>query len=138
MSIFADMVRWRAGGHQGLITFPRKLVVQMINSFAGPDLLKLNFDHDGSGRWVRRRKEPIREVVELWTPNIKTNLIMGVALPFVPDIRGTRTVLLKAPERNGFLIQVPGFDRDDYPDDFSSVQPSPDLLAEDILKRVPA
>ena len=138
MSIFADMARWRATGEQGLIQFPRPVIVKLLEQFASPDLKKLGFARSTPGCWVRRKKAPILEVVEVWTYGIKANLVFGVALPFVPAIRGSRVVLPSNPEKHAPLIPLPGFERDDFPDDFSSVQPRSELLAEDIRKRVPA
>lgn len=138
MSLFADIVRWSAAGEKGLITFPMPLVVKMVDGFAGPQLRKMGFRHRGRGVWVRSTKKPILEVIEVWNRGILVNLAHGAVLPFVPEIRGTRLVLPATPEKNGSLILLPGFEREDFPDDFSRVQPRPELLADDIGKRVPA
>ena len=138
MSLFADIVRWSAAGEKSLITFPMPIIVKMVDGFAGPQLRKMGFRHRGRGCWVRRKKDPILEVIEVRNHAIIVNLAHGVVLPFVPEIRGTRVVAPIKPEKNGSLILLPGFEREDFPDAFSRVQPRPELLADDIRKRVPA
>jgi len=138
MSLFADIVRWGAAGEKGLITFPMPLIVKMVDRFAGPQLRRMGFRHRGRGCWIRRKKDPILEVIEVQNHEIIVNLAHGVVLPFVPEIRGKRLVTPAKPERNGSLILLPGFAGEDFPDDFSCVQPRPELLADDIRKRVPA
>jgi hypothetical protein len=137
MSIFADIVRWREAGEIGLVQFPMPLIKKMVSRLAGPGFGKMGFTLAGPAFWVRRKKEPIREVIDMWGRGIGLNLRGGVVLPFVPSIQGTRVLRLSAPEKTGVPLWLPGFDREDFPEMFSQIYPRPGLLAEAISARVP-
>jgi hypothetical protein len=137
MSIFADIVRWREAGEKGLVQFPMPMIAKMVTRFAGPGFEKMGFTPAGPALWVRRKKEPIREVIDMWGRGVGLNLRGGVTLPFVPAIRGTRLLRLSAPEKTGVLLWLPGFEREDFPEMFSQIYPRPGLLAEAVCARVP-
>jgi hypothetical protein len=89
------------------LVIPLAQVRDEIRRHIEPVLNKNGFESLGDRRWVRRTKEPIREVVYLFFLKGYTSMQAGVVLAGAPILNGKRISLPKAPEASAFPVWLP-------------------------------
>lgn len=86
-----------------------------IRKHIEPVLKKNGFERLGDRRWVRRSKEPIREVVYLFFLKGYTSIQAGIVLGGAPVLTGRRIGVPTAPEAKAFPVWLPSVEKTSEP-----------------------
>lgn len=89
------------------LEIPLAQIRDEIRKHIEPVLKENGFESLGDRRWVRRTKEPIREVVYLSFLKGYTHMQAGIVLAGAPILNGKRISVPKAPEANAFPVWLP-------------------------------
>lgn len=101
------MVEEKEGSAKRHLEIPLAQVREEICRHIEPVLKENGFESLGDRRWVRRTKEPIREVVYLFFLKGYTSIQAGVVLAGAPILNGKRIGVPKAPEASAFPVWLP-------------------------------
>jgi hypothetical protein len=103
----ANMAEKKKGTPKHRLVIPLAQVRDEIRRHIEPELIENGFESLGDRRWVRRTKEPIREVVYLFFLKGYTSIQAGVVLAGAPILNGKRISVPKSPEASAFPVWLP-------------------------------